>query len=104
LARAIGTRTRFASGTTGAFGTARIAFFAHLARITRRQPTDVGKEICKTLFARFCSSQVLEITRIAIQTVHGADAIHVSACCAIQTRIVASCILVLPNAAIFTFG
>ena len=31
-------------------------------------------------------------------------AIHVSTCCAIQTRIIASCILMLPNAAIFTFG
>jgi hypothetical protein len=91
-----------ASGTTGAFGTARITFFTHLARITGRQSTDVGERVFKTLLARFCSGQVLKITRIAIQTIDSTLSIHVSTCSAIQTSVIARCILMLSNATFFT--
>jgi hypothetical protein len=66
-----------------------------LTRITREQSADVGKGIFKTFLARFCSGQVLEIARIAIQAIYGTHTFHVLTGNTIQTRCVARQILVL---------
>jgi hypothetical protein len=102
LTRTIATRTRFTSGTTGAFGTSWIAFFANLTRMTRGQSTDVGERIFQTFLTQICSGQVLKITRVAIQTIDGTHFIHVLANLAIQTSVIAWCILMLSFVAIFT--
>jgi hypothetical protein len=94
--RATGARTRFTRVATGAFGTACFCFGPTTTRITSRTPTDVGKSIFKTFFARFCSSHVLKITRIAIQTKDSTITIHVLTGNAIQTCCLASQVLVLP--------
>jgi hypothetical protein len=102
LAIAIVTSTRFTSVATGAFGTARITFFTHLTRITRRHSTAVGERIFQTFLARFRSGQVLKIPRIAIQTIHSTNPIHVLTYVAIKTCFITRRILVLPFVARFT--
>jgi hypothetical protein len=88
------TCTRFTGIAFGAFGTAFNGFSTTTARITRRQATDVGKCIFKTFLARFSSSQILKITRVAIQTMDSTHIIHVPTWLALQARIITSLVLV----------
>ena len=57
-----------------------------------------------SFFARFCSGQVLEITRVAAQTIDSTHVTHVLAHFATQAGFVTRCILMLSFGAIFTFG
>ena len=88
-------RTRFTRVTAGAFGTSGITFFTSLTSITRRHSTAIGERIFQTLLARFRSGQVLEITRVAIQTIDRTFFVHVLASTAFYTRFVARIFLMV---------